>query len=150
MLPAIVFLKSPESCNSLAIQLTEYLEKLESDNSKTTKTDLKNLDKIEKKMKKLLESAKKKSGKDKLDEDVETEPFTRLSEFNVKYTFLDTNNIMSNEEIDEEINLHRYRKNIPKKLFDAWKRGIGVHHANFHSKFRSSVECLFRKYFNFF
>jgi replicative superfamily II helicase len=30
-------------------------------------------------------------------------------------------------------------------MFEAWKRGIGVHHASFHTKFRSSVESLFRK-----
>ena len=42
-------------------------------------------------------------------------------------------------KINEELKLHRDRKNIPKKLFDGWKRGVGVHHAYFHTKFRSSV-----------
>lgn len=30
-------------------------------------------------------------------------------------------------------------------MFEAWRRGIGVHHAQYHTKFRSSVEFLFRK-----
>ena len=51
---------------------------------------------------------------------------------------------LTESEIEDEIDLHKHRK-IPDLMFEAWKRGIGVHHANFHSKFRSSVECLFRK-----
>ena len=52
---------------------------------------------------------------------------------------------MSSVEIDAEIELHKRRANIPKAVMSGWRRGIGVHHAEFHTKFRASVECLFRR-----
>ena len=32
-----------------------------------------------------------------------------------------------------------------KYFLKQWKRGIGVHHANYHAKYRGSTEYLFRR-----
>ena len=34
---------------------------------------------------------------------------------------------------------------MDKIFFEAWKRGIGVHHANYHTKYRGYTEYLFRR-----
>jgi len=150
LLPAIVFLSSSKASNQLALELTRHLEVIEAENSKVTKADLKKVDKQEKALRRSKnrkdENNNEKSSKVIEDEDLELK---NSNELNIKYTFLDPKYKMTFQEIDDEINIHRHRKNIPKEMFEAWKRGIGVHHASFHTKFRSSVECLFRRYLKY-
>ena len=50
-----------------------------------------------------------------------------------KYTFFDMKYKLTENELNDEINEHSFRK-IPDILFEGWKRGIGVHHAKFHTK----------------
>lgn len=138
MLPVIIFLNSCDYCDQLAKTLTEYLIDLENSDNKFNKI-LKNEEKLLKILKKKVN--KHSEGQDpKSEDECDLPPLIDKS----KYSYLDPAYQMSNSEIESEINLHRHRK-IPSILFEAWKRGIGVHHANHHTKFRSSVECLFRK-----
>lgn len=151
MLPAIVFLQSAEACNQLALELVRHLKDLEARSSSVTKTDLKRAEALEKALKRSRnrkdENNNNKSSNDRSD-DVAEEEYASLknpAELNDKYTFLDPKYKLSTKELQEEISLNKHRKNIPAEMFEAWKRGVGVHHASFHTKFRSSVECLFRK-----
>ena len=147
MLPAIVFLRSSEECNKLAQILVERLKHLQEEEEKK---DYKDVKKAEKATAKNLK-AKKKTKVRNNNGELERDEYEFLEEQNMniplinhKYSFLDSKYKITDTEIEEEINSHKYRK-IPKYLFDGWKRGIGVHHSNYHTKFRSSVEWLFRK-----
>ena len=73
------------------------------------------------------------------------ESYIDAKKIDEKYTYLDHKFKLTDKELSDEIDLHSHRTNIPNYMFEAWKRGVGVHHANFHNKFRSSVEYLFRK-----
>ena len=140
MLPAIVFINSCDGCDQLAIALTEHLISLEKSDTNFVNS-LENEEKILKNLKKKKNKYSDKQNKQMPNEDeCELPPLIDKS----KYTYLDSKYQMAISEIDDEIKLHKYR-NIPKILFEGWKRGISVHHANYHTKFRSSVECLFRK-----
>ncbi|RNA17498.1 superfamily II RNA helicase [Brachionus plicatilis] len=138
MLPAIIFVNSCDGCDQMALALTEYLINLE----KSDKSFMEAVENEEKVVKNMKKKRSKCSGEQDQQEEEECEipPLIDRS----KYSFLDPKYQMANSEIESEIKMHRYR-NIPKIFFEAWKRGIGVHHANYHTKFRSSVECLFRK-----
>ena len=145
MLPAIVFLKSTAACDYLALALLNHLEEKQKEYSKVTKKDSKTYEKMIKLAKKKRDQATKKNTKQEDLEDLEEiDIIVNPNQINEKFSFLDSKRKMTDSEINDEIDLHRRRK-IPSKMFDAWKRGIGVHHANYHTKFRSSVECLFRK-----
>jgi ATP-dependent RNA helicase DDX60 len=144
MLPAIVFAKTCNLCNQLAFKLTTSLEKEEKEAAARQNKDAK---KKEKHVKKLQRNLKNEDLSD--DEKSMLRSSIAAMQDNVtsiddKYTFFNPKYRLSNEEIQEEIRLHRYRT-IDRKLFEGWKRGIGVHHADFHTKVRSSTEYLFRK-----
>jgi hypothetical protein len=148
MLPAIVFLNTSDFCNELAEKLVHDLEKEEEENKKETKKDIKQTTKTNKSI--IKNTTKKRNDKDKdwreqseLLEEAQ-ESFIDENKIDEKFTYFDRKSKLTNKEIDEEIDSHRHRPNIPKSMFEAWKRGIGVHHAVFHNKFRSSVEYLFR------
>jgi replicative superfamily II helicase len=149
MLPAIVFLNSSEACTQLALELTRHMQQLEAENLTVTKADLKKADKQEKALRRSRnrKDENNNEGNNKTQEEWEDEDtgVKNPDELNDKYTFLDPKYKLSSQEIQDEISLNKHRKNIPPQMFEAWKRGVGVHHANFHTKFRSSVECLFRK-----
>lgn len=144
MLPAIVFLRCSEACDNLALALLNYLE--EKEYSKVTKKDTKNYERMIKQAKKKRDVTKKNTNGTKQEDfnDLDEISVVNPNRINEQFSFLDSKRTMTDTEVDDEIYLHR-RLNISSKMFDAWKRGIGVHHANYHTKFRSSVECLFRK-----
>ena len=142
MLPAIVFLNSSEMCNELAERLTKTLEKMQSEQKPTSKVDLKKSEKLEKSIKR---NRDKEATKDEWKSDTVSDSIEDFDRVDEKFTFLDAKYKISEEEMREEIDMHRHRPNIPKHMFEGWKRGVGVHHAVFNTKFRNSVECLFRK-----
>ena len=88
LLPAILFLKTTDMCDKLAIKLTEEMRKRN------------------------------------------------------EQTRFQANCYTLNEEISE----HKRRSymKVPEIMFEAWQYCNGVHHANYHTKYRSSVEYLFR------
>jgi superfamily II RNA helicase len=146
MLPAIVFLNSCDQCDKLAQILVSQLKHLEEEEMR----DSGKMKKTEKETAKLAK-LKKKSRDRKNNGELDKDEYEFLEEQNMivplinhKYSFLDSKYKLTENEILEEINLHKFRK-IPSYFFDGWKRGIGVHHANYHTKFRNSVEYLFRK-----
>ena len=52
---------------------------------------------------------------------------------------------MQDNEIQEQIDYATNNHSIDKIFIEAWNRGIGVHHSNYHTKYRSATEYLFRK-----
>jgi superfamily II RNA helicase len=149
LLPAIVFLNSGSLCDALAERLVDYLDEREKENSSQTEKDLKKQEKSDKALQKRLKNQQDKNKKNKskgmtTEEGEDEDTVSQAKRYDDKFTFLDFKHKMGINEIEEEIDLHKHRP-IPSKLFDAWKKGIGVHHAFFHTKFRSSVECLFRR-----
>jgi hypothetical protein len=118
MLPAIVFLKTPQMCNELAAKLTRQLEKLESQSRDrdTLKKVEKNSNKHRKEMKRYRDSYNKNRNEDDRnqgDDDLSS-MFKMPNRVDEKFTFLDMKYKCTDAEIDEEIKLHRHRKNIPE------------------------------------
>jgi hypothetical protein len=123
MLPALVFLRSSEMCTNLAARLTQHLENLESSNRKTNKKDDEIRKKLEKKLDQLKDQLKKNKSKQNDDlRELHAEIEELESKMNVlgddkidlDYTFLDFKYKISDQELNEEIRLHRHRSNIPK------------------------------------
>ena len=146
LLPAIFFCNSSKMCNKLAMKLNDEFEKLEDEDKKLQKTK-----KEIKKIKKFINEIK-----DLQDQNIDCSSsvceeigskIIDLDRIDDKYTFLDPKFKQTSSEIDEEMSLHKNKKRQSKlkPFFKAWKRGIGVHHAEFHTKFRASTEYLFRK-----
>jgi superfamily II RNA helicase len=144
MLPAIVFLNTYDFCNELAEKLVNDLENEEEENKKDNKKANKQPTKLHRETKKKADKNADWREQSELLEELQ-ESYIDVNKIDEKYTYLDRKFKLSDKEIDEEIDSHKFRPNIPTSMFEAWKRGIGVHHANFHNKFRSSVEYLFRK-----
>jgi superfamily II DNA or RNA helicase len=143
MLPAIVFVKTYKFCDELAMRLVMTLRDIQ-------EMAEKKVGKVGKCSKVQLKKLKKELDNPKLPEDEKyriNEEIRALQndqeEIPDQFTFLNSKKLAPSE-INEEINLHWKRK-IDKIMFEAWKRGIGVHHANYHTKYRSSTETLFRK-----
>ena len=144
MLPAIVFTKNYHFADALAKALVITLK----DNERLAqKQNDKNLDKNNKKEIKIVEKQLKDPKLDDIEKselrekifDLENEDKGIPDEF----TFLNSNKLPL-KEIEEEIEMHKHRK-IEKIFFEAWHRGIGVHHETNSTKYRSSVEYLFRR-----
>ena len=66
-----------------------------------------------------IKSKKKTSEKDEIDELTTPNLFFDTT----KYSFLDLKHKLTDAEINDEIELHNYRK-IPKIMFEAWKKGM--------------------------
>jgi superfamily II RNA helicase len=151
MLPAIVFLKSNEMCDQLATKLVTIFEEQETienqkKNEKITKDDLKK----SKLLKKSMNNKKKNSTKDwqlecEVNEEAnQLEDSQNLDKIDDEFTFIDLKYKIPTAEVDELTFDLRNRKITPS-IINGLKRGIGVHHANYHTKFRQTVEYLFRR-----
>ena len=132
MLPAIVFLNSCDECDILAKKLTQHLIDLEDSDKKFQVNE-----KLNKKVAKIALNLEKHQKKSKNDNSLDNQDLDSIKSQSFvdrnKYTFFDMKYKLTETELNEEIYEHRYRK-IPNLLFEGWKRGIGVHHANFHNK----------------
>lgn len=60
-----------------------------------------------------------------------------------QFSFTDIRN--SDRELLETSIMHMKRVEIPEKLIDAFRRGIGVHHAGMNLWYRQAVEIFFRR-----
>ena len=131
MLPAIVFLRSCDKCDILAKKLTQHLIDLE-DSDKIFQVN----EKLNKKVAKIATNLEKHQKKSKNDNSLDNQDLDSKSQSFVdrnKYTFFDMKYKLTENELNDEINEHSFRK-ISDILFEGWKRGIGVHHAKFHTK----------------
>ena len=146
MLPAIVFTQSYKFADDLLKSLVTTLKDTQILAERSFLYD----DSIDKQIKKIKKEIKRRARFQKVDNeeiyalnekiyDLENKNKINIDD----YSFLNSNKLPS-KEIEEIIDEHKYRK-IDKKFFEAWHRGIGVHHANFHSKYRDSTEYLFRR-----
>ena len=146
MLPAIVFTKSYKFADDLLKSLVTALRDKQILAERTFNYD----NSVDKKIKKIRCEIQRLSRLRKVDDaeiyalnekiyDLENRNKINIDDF----SFLNSNKL-SSKEIEEIIEDHKYRK-IDKIFFEAWKRGIGVHHANFHTKYRGSTEYLFRR-----
>jgi hypothetical protein len=144
MLPAIVFTKNYHFADDLAKALVTSLK----DNERMAqKQNDKNADKCNKKEIKILQKQLKDPKLDEIEKSQIRDKIFDLENENKgipdEFAFLNSNKLPF-EEIEEEIEMHKNRK-IEKIFFEAWHRGIGVHHETNSTKYRSSVEYLFRK-----
>jgi len=132
MLPAIVFLNSCDECDILAKKLTQHLIDLEDSDKKFQINE-----KLNKKVAKIALNLEKHQKKSKNDNSLDNQDLDSIKSQSFvdrnKYTFFDMKYKLTETELNDEIHEHRHRK-IPSILFEGWKRGIGVHHANFHTK----------------
>lgn len=122
MLPAIVFLKTNELCDQLAMRLVETLKAREKSSKDASAKHIKQLTKAQKVKQQQLKKTKF-AGKDSWkDESAEHEELASgmidVDEIDDKYTYLDPSYKIDRKELDEEIDQNRFRSNIPKVLYE--------------------------------
>ncbi|KAG0438022.1 hypothetical protein DMUE_3348 [Dictyocoela muelleri] len=136
MLPCIVFNIDREICNRLAKKVFLELEKVD-------------IDKEEREVERYLKELKRNRDKEKkkddwIEESIRDEETSHLrkNKCDIKYTFLDPLDRISDSELDNKIGF--IRKNMPKIYLQMLYRGIGIHHNGMNKKYRELVEILFR------
>ncbi|KAI5188829.1 ATP-dependent RNA helicase DDX60 [Nematocida minor] len=149
-LPCIVFNLERTVCNSLAIRLSEELEKFEKCAPPAfSKTDLRENEKILKEMRRARD-ATVATGKDSwISESIVAEEASgRIIDPNAKdprFCFTDPTISSSGAYLlDEYAKSLRKTGRLDPRLIQALYRGIGVHHSGIPKKYRNMVEILFR------
>ena len=146
MLPVIVFTKSDKFADNLAKAVIKALKDKQLLAEKSMVRDKTVDGKIEilRKQLKKMERDPERYAIEINDNKEKIYDLENVNKINIDdYSFLNSNKLPASK-IEEEIEAHKYRK-IDKIFFEAWKRGIGVHHANYHTKYRGSTEYLFRR-----
>ena len=146
MLPAIIFTKSDKFADNLAKSVITALrdKQLLAERSMVRDKPVeKEIEILNRQLKKMERDPQRYALQiNKIKEkiyDLENKNKINIDDF----SFLNSNKLPTST-IDEEIETHKHRK-IDKIFFEAWKRGIGVHHASYHTKYRGSTEYLFRR-----
>ena len=154
MLPAIVFAQTYSLCNKLASTLTEaLLKKQELDEQEANKNvNLKKEEKFKKYVLKQAEAMKKTILSNDIAEmcdlEEEIDGLTKKSNaIDQKYTFFNPSYRIAEKEMNDEIDMFMRRNlDLPNILYEAWRRGIGIHHEDFHFKCRNLTEYFLRKH----